>query len=115
MLLLAQDRGLGEARGDVLMPIDADTVVSRETIGLRARWFAPAGGGRRGESHGWRSGVTNSVMRSEDRGTAWVRVLGAAILALWMAGCAASPQRCGAHAHATSSTPDAAAQCSFSF
>lgn len=44
-----------------------------------------------------------------------IRALGAAILALWVAGCAASPERCGASAHATSSTPGAAAHCSFSF
>jgi hypothetical protein len=41
--------------------------------------------------------------------------LGAVLLALWLGGCAASPERCGASAHATSSTPGGAAHCSFSF
>jgi hypothetical protein len=44
-----------------------------------------------------------------------VMTLGAVLLALWLGGCAASPERCGAHAHASSSTPSGSAQCSFSF
>ena len=36
----ALNRGLGEVRGDVVLTIDADTVVSRETVGRLARWFA---------------------------------------------------------------------------
>jgi hypothetical protein len=44
-----------------------------------------------------------------------IRALGAAFLALWIAGCAASPERCGAHAHGSTSAPSAGAQCSFQF
>ena len=44
-----------------------------------------------------------------------ITALAVAVLTLGMAGCAASPDRCGAHAHASSSTPAAGAQCSFRF
>jgi hypothetical protein len=43
------------------------------------------------------------------------RALCAAFLILWIAGCAASPERCGAHAHGSTSAPSAGAQCSFQF
>jgi hypothetical protein len=44
-----------------------------------------------------------------------ISALGLTLLVLWVAGCAADPDRCGAHAHASSSAPAAEAKCSFRF
>jgi len=35
----ALNRGLKEARGDIVVALDADTLFARDTIGLLARWF----------------------------------------------------------------------------
>ena len=55
------------------------------------------------------------TLRFLEMRTSLISALGLILLALWVAGCAADPDRCGAHAHANSSAPAAEAKCSFRF
>ena len=114
--LRTRPAGLRESVGDWVIP-NARRTARRMTPARRyAHEGAPAGRARAQSRTGPDLPGADGDRRGRREGRVrLIRALTAAALALGMAGCATSPDRCGAHAHASSSTPAASAQCSFRF